>query len=697
MDEIPRFRMNVLAVVCVVLFAGLLTRLWYLQGIDRETFEAASREQRIRVIHEPAPRGLILDRNGVILVNNTLTTVVGATRQDINELKPEARDAMFQRLADKLTSFYASPVKKADLVDKVNDVRWGPLQFIPLVENAPKELEIFFAEHTEDFPGISVRRKTVRTYPFGTTASNILGYVGPINEKEYARKAAEEKAATVKGEAFKHYEPDDEIGKLGIEASLEDRLRGKPGKRIVEVSRTGEIIREIRHEQPEIGDDVWLTIDINAQSWGEWVLLQHQQDLRGKRDKEGRPFRAPQASAVVLSPNTGEIVVAASVPLFNPAALVNGISTPTWKELNDPKNYYPLNNYALQGQYAPGSTFKLVTAYAAVEAGLLDPPNPSGYDDTNGKYTLEGCADVKCTFRNAANAVGGYVDLTTSIRKSNDVFYYWLGHRFWAHRNQYTETAIQNAAKQFGFGQKTGVQIVEAEGNIPTPEKRRQAHKENPTAFPNGNWFTGDNLNLAIGQGEVLVTPLQLTNAYATFANGGTRYQPQIVRMVSRRADPKKPPGPSNVGTDVTIMRPVKQATLKFTGNHYERMMDGFIGVLNSSGGTAHKAFNNSPLPGTWGGKTGTAQAGSKSKPKADTSAFVIFGPMGNPAGPAYAASAILPEAGFGADIAAPTALRILRPLVSGNLPTALTVDQKAKGQTLPSVPGLDVSDSIAD
>ena len=700
MDEIPRIRMSLLALICVAMFAGLLARLWYLQGISQERFETASREQRVRVVHEQAPRGRVLDRNGVILVDNEITTVIGATRQDIQALEPEDRQAMYTRLADKLTAFDGIETKVASIAEIIDDVRYSPLQFIPLIENAPKELELFFAEQADAFPGIKVKRKTVRKYNYGPTASNLLGYVGPLNDKEYEKVLAAEQAEIAAGnvDKVKHYEPDDEIGKLGVEASMEKYLRGTPGKRVVEVSRTGQLIRELSYDEPKTGDDVWLTIDINAQAWAEWVLLQHQYDVRGKRDKEGRPFRAPQASAVVTSPQTGEIVVAASLPLFDPRPLVHGISTPIWSELNDPENGYPLNNYALQGEYAPGSTFKLITAYAALENGLLDAPNPIGYPDETGKYTLEGCADVKCSFKNAGNAVGGWVEMSRSLTVSNDVFYYWLGDRFWVHRDQYTETGIQNAARQFGLGERTGIEFRDRSGVIPTPERRRQQHAEDPKAFPNPGWFTGDNLNLAIGQGEVLVTPLQLTNAYATFANGGTRFQPQLISKLTRPADPRQPPGPNNLGSEITIFKPIPQEKLAFTGDHRSRMMGGLIGAVNDSDGTAYDTFQKMPLDGTWGGKTGTAEAGSKSKPKADTSAFVLFGPIGDtPAETAWTAGAIIPEAGFGSDVAAPTVLRILRPLVSGSLPKALTAEEQDAGARPPGLPSLDISDRKAD
>lgn len=700
MDESPRLRLNFLGFVCIALFAALLARLWYLQGISQETFETASRQQRVRVVYEQAPRGRILDRNGVVLVDNQITTVIGATREDINKLDPEERVAMFSRLVDKLGATYGIETKVAEIQEEIDDARYTNLQFIPLIDNVPKELELFFAEHAEAFPGISVQRKTVRRYPFGPTASNLLGYVGSLNKSEYATVSEAEREAKAEGEGveFKHYEPDDEIGKLGIEQSMEDSLRGTPGRRVVEVSRTGELVRELSYDQPETGLDVWLSIDINAQAWAEWVLMQHQYDVRGKHDKEQRPFRAPQAAAVVMSPQTGEVVVAASLPLFDPRALVHGIPTPVWDELNDPDSGYPLNNYALQGAYAPGSTFKLITAYAALENGLLDPPNPIGYPDESGVYTLKNCADVKCSFKNAGNAKGGWVELSSSLTKSNDVFYYWLGDRFWGGKSVYGESGIQDAAKKFGLGQRTGISFPDHSGVIPTPERRRRQNASNPKAFPNPRWYTGDNVNLAIGQGEVLVTPLQLTNAYATFANGGTLYQPQIVSRLSRSADPRRPPGLDNLGSEVTTFKPVVRDTLPFGADHRSRMIAGLTGVVNDSDGTAYDAFQNMPLPGTWAGKTGTAEAGSKVKPKADTSAFVLFGPIqDNPQQTAWAAGAIIPEAGFGSDVAAPTVLRILRPLVSGDLPPAITAEQRDQGVRPPGVPSLQISDRKAD
>lgn len=696
MDDSPRFRFAALALICVALLASLLSRAWYLQGMNQERFEEASQSQRVRIIHTQAPRGQILDRNGKLLVGNVLTTVIGITREKMAKMTAAERSDMFRRMAFKLTSYNGTEVKQIELEERYNDVRFGQLQFIPLVEDAPKDLEIYFTEHAEDFPGVTVQRKPVRTYPYGTLASNILGYVGPI-EGELAKKQKQEADAKKKGEPFKRYELGDEIGKLGIEASMESYLRGTPGIREVEVSPTGEEVREIRRVDPVPGSDVYLSIDANLQSWAEWVLYQHMNDVRGKVDKDGRPFRAPVGAATVLAAGTGEVLTAASMPTYDPSPLVNGISSDMWKELSDPDNHYPMNNNVFAGQFAPGSTFKLVTAYTAVEFGMLDPPNDPGIEDDDGKYTLQDCADTKCTFRNAGNAVGNYVDLTKSLRVSNDVFYYRLGERFWRGRSILGEQPIQNSASAFGFGKPTGVQITEDAGSIPSPEKRREQHKQRPDVFTDPQWHTGDSLNLAIGQGEVLVSPLQLTGAYATFANHGTRYKPTIIHMIADRANPQLPPGLDNLGSNRIMIEPVVAAKVPITEDHWRRMAEGFYGVINQSGGTAYKTFQKYPLPGDWAGKTGTAEAGSKTKPKSDTSVFVAYGPTDDPAGVKYAASAVIPEAGFGSDVAAPTVSRILKPLIEGNVPAALTADQIAAGQRLPSVGPLEIKTQGAD
>jgi penicillin-binding protein 2 len=354
----------------------------------------------------------------------------------------------------------------------------------------------------------------------------------------------------------------------------------------------------------------------------------------------------------------------ASYPTYDPSLLVNGIDSDTWKALTDKGAGQPLFNWALQGAYAPGSTFKLFTSTAALQSGFLRP----GHDhfNDNGSYKVQNCKGDRCSFHNAGGETHGTVDVTRALTVSSDTFYYWVGDSLWNGRGIFGQTPIQDWAAKYGIGSKTGVALPgEAAGRLPTPDLLKQEHDANPKAFPRSTWFAGDNLNTAVGQGDDLVTPLQLVNAYATFANGGTRYTPLVVSKVTRPKDVGlNPADPSNYSV-VRTSQPVPVGHVDFTGDTYAKILAGLNGVVQSGEGTAHGAWSGSKTAWPMAGKTGTAQVNNK----ADTSVFVAFGPTSPGAQPTYAIDVVIPEAGFGADFAAPLAFGIMKPVSENTLP----------------------------
>jgi penicillin-binding protein 2 len=334
----------------------------------------------------------------------------------------------------------------------------------------------------------------------------------------------------------------------------------------------------------------------------------------------------------------------ASFPDYDPADFTKVIPQTLWDQLNDPNGPYgdlPLNNRAIQGQYAPGSTFKLITAYAALTSGAI---SPSSSINDPGFYTVPGCKGEQCTFRNAGGQSHGTVNVSRALTVSSDVFFYTLGGLFWTDRSAYGDP-IQKAATDFGLGVETGVPLVgEQKGWVPTPDNKKQRHAENPTAFPYGDWFTGDNVNIAIGQGDMLVTPLQLANAYATMANGGTLYSPNIAMAVYA-------PGGKDV---VRTIAPRVLHMVNIPAEVRDPIMEGLTGVTTSASGTAYAAFLG--FPGDWqvAGKTGTAQVSNGS----DNALFVGMGPV---SAPMYVNAAVLENSGFGASAAAPAVRRVLQ------------------------------------
>lgn len=661
----PRIRLSIVGVVVVSLFVSLFARLWYLQVINRSEFQVQASTIHLRVIHEEGTRGRILDRNGKVLVDNRVSLVVYLDHLELKNVEDVKLPKVFTRLAATLTSFGVR-IKAPEIERLFNDKRYGPQELVPIASDVSQALELYLAEHHEEFPGVVVKRRTVRTYPYGKLAAHLVGYVGQISAKELAG---------VGEDASKPYQPGDQIGKGGVEATFEQYLRGVPGDRTIQVDARGDYLTTTKETASRPGEDVWLSIDLDLQAYAEQLLAQTLGGVRGTVDKDGKVHNAPQGSVVITDPATGQVLAMASFPSYDPAELVNGISTDLWERLNDKASGQPLFNWALQGTYAPGSTFKLFTTVGGFASGFLRPGNDSYYD--RGSYKVGGCKAGKCEFRNSGGAKYGAVNVSKALTVSSDVFYYWLGDQLWQQRGTLGDTPIQDAAASFGLGQKTGIALPgESKGRIPTPAWLDAVHTANPKAFPRGQWRAGDNLNTAVGQGDVLVTPLQLVNAYATFANGGTHYVPQIALKVTRPKDVGRPV--NQAGNAVTVREFTSEATgnVEMTPEARAQIYSGLQGAVMSGSGTAHAAYTAHTPAWPAAGKTGTAQVNGK----ADTSVFVGWGPADPGSVPKVAISAIIPESGFGGDVSAPLVMSIMAAISHGTVPQVLSDSDRAAG-----------------
>lgn len=691
-QDSSQIRLSALGIVAIALFLTLFLRLWFLQGIDRQQFEAVSQSNRLRVIHEEAPRGRILDRNGRVIVDNRTSLVVSLDREPLRKMEESERRKIFVRLADALESLGA-PVK-VDLMEKrFNDRRYSPQDSVPIVDNVSDAVEIYLTERADRFPGVLVERKAIRTYPYGDLAAHILGYVGQINDKELAKwngtdgedgrvgpDGTANRSAGSGGNTNRSggdnpsggfgYQPGDSIGKSGVEQAYERDLRGAPGQRTIEVNARGDMVDVVKVEPPSQGNDVWLTIDIDLQARAEQVLADRISSLRGGRDKDGNVLHVPQGSVVIQDPMNGQILAMASYPTYDPSSLVNGISQDRWDALNDPSAGSPLINWAIGESYAPGSTFKLFTTYAGLVTGYLTGSDAVIVD--RGVYQVENCRSGKCEFQNAGRTAYGQVGISRALTVSSDVYFYRLGDKFWNLRERFGDTPIQDAAELFGLGSRTGFALVgEQPGRIPTPKARREAYEARPDLFMTGDWRSGDNINMAIGQGDVETTPLQLANSYSAFANGGTLYVPQIVSKVTRSKDPTVDvTDPANTEL-IWTQEPEAVSTIPFTADQWNVIFDGLVGVTQARGGTAREAWLASPTAWPMAGKTGTAQVSNK----ADTALFVGWGPAEHGVDPRYTIAVVIPQAGFGGSVAAPLAFQVLQPASSGELDHVCPVD----------------------
>ncbi|MBR12655.1 MAG: penicillin-binding protein 2 [Acidimicrobiaceae bacterium] len=687
MNESTRFRMRVLAIVGLSLFATLGARLWYLQVMTSEQAVAVAQSNVTRVISVPAPRGRILDVQGRVLVGNRTTTVLTMNRHELDEAdfdQDEVRRLLIEVAVEINRGGHL--MKVSDVERALNDPSYGRYDDVPIAHDVGEDLLVYFGERGDRFPGVRVAESTVRSYLYGDLATHVLGWVGPVNDAELrSRRPPEGKA----------YQLRDHIGKAGVELMFEDDLRGVAGRKVVEVDRLGEIVRE----RPDLflppvpGDDVVLSIDVDVQYLAERELERSIHRARAQEPEQDPEdpsrllpaYDAPGGAVVVLDPTDGSVVALASYPTYDPNQSIGGFSSEQWAELNDPANDLPMFNRAIQGEYAPGSTFKLFTAHAAWHAGVFGVgavPRADVAGRDPGAYVLRSCGEVDptdpppgCRYRNAGEKQYDDVDLVRSLTVSSDVYYYRIGESIYVNPG-HPDTAIQDAATAYGLGLETGITLpFEQDGYLPTPSNRRQRHEDNPVAFPEWGWSTGDNVITAIGQGEVLVTPLQLANAFATFANGGIRYAPNVVDRV---VDPE--------GRVVRDFGPRALSEVYLDPGFRKRVLAGLVGATADEEGTAYWAFNSEATGGLHfpldefpvAAKTGTAEV----RGKADTSIFAAFAPAEVPT---YAAVAILEEAGFGSRVAAPLVARLMKSVFEGTVPPApLAADRYARSTALP-------------
>jgi penicillin-binding protein 2 len=610
----PQVRLTILIVVVACLFAALIARLWFLQVIDAPRAQAAAADNGIRLIYTQAPRGLILDRNGNVLVGNVSEPVIEVSQQ-IAAQNPQ----MLGRLAP-LLGMTVPQLKQA-----INNLQYSPYAPVPVLPDATPQQILYIQENQGLFPGVEATSMTVRTYsPMGKAAANIVGYVGQISQNELKRLKS------------KGYQPGDQVGLAGVEAEYESVLRGTPGIEKVQVDSKGDVLTTLSTTQPVPGADLRLTIDGRIQMAAERALEQGMLSARHTYDRvTGRYFQAPAASAVVLDPRTDQILALATNPTYDPSEFVGGISEANYSALlHNPSD--PLLDRTIQGQYAPGSTFKLVTATAGLQNGLITPG--SFFHDTGSIMVGNFPA------HNDNGQAYGWINLSQAITVSSDNFFNTIGINLWYERNRVGDSALQKVANDYGLGTQTGIALPnEAPGKIPTPASYIRDHQLDPSVFVQSQWYPGNSDQTAIGQDEVLVTPLQLANAYAAFANGGSLLVPQIAM------DTETPKGKV-----LQVFHSKQIRKIDLNPDWRAAMLAGFQGVVSNPHGTAYGDFAGTTLAGMdIAGKTGTAQV---NKPRQATSVFTSFAPASDPR---FVVDAFVEDAGYGASVAAPVVREI--------------------------------------
>ncbi len=656
----PGVRIRVIALVVVGLFALLGLRLWALTVLQAPAAAQAANADQIRVVQIQPTRGLILDRYGNPLVNNVVTEQITLSR--VTAIQQPA-------VVGKLAALIGQSV--AEVKATIADPQYSLYKPVPILSNAPLSDILYIKEHQSEFPGVSAVSTTERNYPqlelpgpaqMGYPAAQTLGYVGTIN-------SAELKSLSAQG-----YEAGDAFGQSGLEYQYESELRGTPGQQQLEVNPEGQVVSTAKTTPATAGDNLVTNIDTGLQQVADNALATQILALRKTEDPTCNCFPAADDGAVVvMDPQTGAVYAMSSYPSYDPSVWVGGISTADYQAL---ESSGAQNNYAIDGLYTPGSTFKLNTATAALDLGLI---NPGYYYYDSGTFTVPGCqyGSTSCKLQNApGDGALGELDVSKAITVSDDDFFYNLGAMFYDQQAAYGQTPIQNQAAQYGLGELTGIDLPgEAQGRVDSQAERLKLHAEAPAAFPNTTWYTGDNVEMAFGQGATVITPIEQAVAYSTFANGGTRYAPQVAAAI---VSPK--------GKVIKRFAPRVTGHVNLPASTYAALITGFEGVVNDPDGTAYGTFQGLNFPGGLAGKTGTADTEIGKEP---TAWFVGFGPQVDPQ---YVVVCVIDQAGYGATAAAPVVRSIFsylaaHPVTAPGLPPADSIVQSTTPVPLPVSP----------
>jgi penicillin-binding protein 2 len=628
----PNLRLRIVGVVVLLLFGVLVLRLWTLQVVEGKTYAAAVTRNQVRVVSVAAPRGDIVDRNGTVLVSNQ-------PEQEILLSRVEAMQN--PGIIGMVAALVGQTPKQVQA--SVNNNQYSPYEPVPVATGVSAATVQFLQTHQSEYPGVSVETVAQRTYPQGgTTGTQILGYVGDISSSYLAAHPND------------GYTQGSQVGVSGIEAQYEPYLRGVAGRQALSVDASGNVVGTLSTTAPQIGDTVVLNIDTRLQQEVQNDLQQQILTDRQTPDNVdgGRLPAAVNGAVIVMNPQNGQVLALASYPSYDLNEWVGGISSANYTALQQSGAE---NDDAIEGLYTPGSTFKLVTATAALQDGLITPTY--SYDDT-GTFKIDGCPavgvnnDTGCILHDDPGDSGGVYNVTGALTVSSDAFFYRLGEMFWEQQSQYGATPIQNQGNAYGEGTITGIDLPgEAQGRIDSKATRAVLHAEAPKAFPYAaSWFTGDNIEMAFGQGETVLTPIEQAVAYSTFANGGRRYAPQVASEI---VDPE-------TGKVVKKIAPQQTGTVTLSPTNYSAMLQGFEGVISSPHGTGYGAFQGFPAAWNLAGKTGTASNQPGQEPN---SWFVAFGPNPNPQ---YLVLAVIGQGGYGADAAAPL-VRNIFDYIAGN------------------------------
>jgi penicillin-binding protein 2 len=620
-------RLKLLALLVALMFAGLSSRLWYLQVLASEQYIEEQNNNLVKIVRTDAPRGRILDAKGNVIVGNRASTEVLVEQQKLGD-DPEG---VILRLSELLH------VPARVIVDALGNKQYYEYEPIPVAVDVPQQYIAYIAEHQDEFPGVSWTQASIRTYPYGNLAAHILGNLGRLTEEQVADE-----------QHYGSYGPSDLLGQSGLELEYERFLHGVKGYRKLLLNAAGELIRPLGEQDATPGSDVRLYLNANLQEIVEAKLREGIFKARGVSELNTGLLKATSGAAVVLDPHTFGVEAIASYPTFDPAWFVGGLSAQRQADLEKESAHAPLFPRATQAEIPPGSTFKPFIALSAIKRGIA---SLGGYYPCPPEFVYG--TDTLHPFHNWSDLNFGSLSLHEALQRSCDTVFYGFGadfyDRYFADNSlgKGREPLQEDLTRLFGFGRETGVDLPsEQPGLVPTAAWKTDYAKANPQLFnpDQRTWLPADDILMSIGQGFVTVTPLQLAAAYAAIANDGKLCSPRLAAAVQDAN-----------GDGVRAIKSGPCHKLPFTHEQLSYIRGSLESVLHSPG-TAAGAFAGFPFSQVVvAGKTGTAER----DPFQDTSWFVAM-VGGTIDDPDHIIVVMVEEGGHGSTTAAPIARSII-------------------------------------
>lgn len=581
-EQTVRSRLLGLGLVVTSIVGVLIARLWSMQLVSKDEYARQAESNRTRTISLAAPRGRILDRVGNEIVGNRPSLTVIS--------KPEvAENDIEVKLLGNLIGMPAAAVRR-----KIQDQSEGAQSNRTVASDVSRRVVAFIGEHPYLFEGVSVEERSARSYPYGRLAAHVVGYTGTVTREQL------EASAESTDEAAIVYETGDTVGQAGIEYEYENVLQGIRGEQNVHVDANGAVLEYSTSVEPQSGSDIILTIDATLQQAVEDALANVIGKIRSSVSRE-----CSAGSAIVMDVTNGEILAMASCPTYSPNIFVGGISNDDWNALQSEESDNPLMNRAIAGQYPSASTIKPFVTFAALDNGIADSKSKytctgwwTGFGEASGQYCWE-------------HSGHGDMNLVTGITYSCDVVFYEIGKGFYESSDP---EAFQAKLREWGLGEATGIDLPgESVGRIPNADWKWNYYTE--AAEADRQWKGGDFTNLAIGQGDLLVTPIQMACAYAGVATGGKVWRPHVLKSVRSRTG----------GGSVVDYEPQLLYELEESEEHRKIVHDGLVGVIYEEADYIAEHFTS--LPVRVAGKSGTGERVGHNP----TAWYITFAPEDDP------------------------------------------------------------------